>query len=145
MRIAALSLAVLAAACSDDSSELCAPSPPAAPTVGPFADPRALELPGECVEGGLRDLPGRWFVAAPDALFNFGYPKFEGSCDAGFRRANYNDEDHDLSDGATFHSWSDGTRIYHRSYYRYERPGEPVYEYANAFAGCLLLDGMMAA
>src|SRR5262249_3187646 len=81
MRIA--SCLALLAACGDNASD-CAPAPPPLPT-GRLSDPSAPPLP-DCVPGGLRDLPGRWFVAAAGAGFAFEYPKFEGSCEAGFRR-----------------------------------------------------------
>jgi hypothetical protein len=122
----------------------CAPTPPERPASGPFADPTALPLEG-CVEGGLRDLPGRWFVWDGKPGFGFEYPKFAGTCEQGFRRANYLDDDHDDSDGSAFHTWSDGTRMYYRQYYRFEIPGVGMFEYAFGAAGCLRADGTMAA
>src|SRR5689334_14917895 len=85
--LAGLALAGLAG-CGDNSTDpkdTCAPAPPPLPTEGPLLDPLAAPL-ADCVEGGLRDLPGRWFVAAAGAGFSYDYPKFEGSCEAGFRR-----------------------------------------------------------
>ncbi|MGN6110811.1 MAG: LVIVD repeat-containing protein [Kofleriaceae bacterium] len=148
-------LAVPLAACGDnhetkpdaqDPGDSCAPTPPALPTLGPLTSPDDLPLPAGCTVGGLRDLPGRWFVRADDN-FSFLYPKFEGSCETGFRRANYEDEDPVLSDdGVTFHTWSDGTRIFYRQYYRFNIPGQQdPYEYVSAFAACRMPDGSLAA
>lgn len=143
-------LAVLPA-CGDnleptpDASMRCDPPPPPLPTPGALADPLALELPAACVVGGLRDLPGRWFVSDPAELFTFEYPKFEGSCDGGFRRANWFPEDRVLDDdNATFETWSDGTRFFNRRYVRFEFRGQ-IFEFATAFAACLLPDGSLAA
>jgi len=122
----------------------CAPTPPELPTSGPFTDPAAMPLAG-CAEGGLRNLPGRWFVSDGKPGFTFEYPKFEGSCEQGFRRAAYLDDDHDDSDGYAFHSWSDGTRAFYRQYYKFEIPGLGTFEYAFGAAACLRADGTMAA
>jgi hypothetical protein len=136
------------AACGDsqgppDDEARCEPTPPALPETGPLIDPFAAPLTG-CVHGGLRDLPGRWFLAADGPGFSFEYPRFEGSCEAGFRRA-FQADDHDAGDGATFHTWSDGTRIFLRSYSRFERQDMPPYERARASVACLRADGSLAA
>lgn len=136
----------LAAGCGDnlqEPPETCEPVPPAAPMQGPFADPLAIPLPADCVEGGLRDLPGRWFVRAPEELFEFSYPLFDGSCTTGFRRENWIEEDLDLSDGNQYQTWSDGTRIYARSYYAFESP-MGVFEFAFVDVACMLPDGTLA-
>jgi hypothetical protein len=72
MRIASpnlLGLLGLLAACGDNLTPPepqiilpCEPPPGVLPT-GTLSDPRARPLEG-CLEGGLRALPGRWFVAA---------------------------------------------------------------------------------
>ncbi|MBA3817570.1 MAG: hypothetical protein H0X17_01645 [Deltaproteobacteria bacterium] len=125
----------------------CAPPEQPLPTEGMLADPLALTLSPDCVVGGLGDLPGRWFVADPTSTFSFSYPKLEGSCDTGFRRAFFVEEDdHDLEDdGFTFHTWSDGTRAYYRYNYRFQISDEETFEFAYAFAACLLPDGTMSA
>jgi hypothetical protein len=141
---------LLAAACGDnlptpepELAPTCEPPPAVLPT-GPLSDPLALPLSG-CVEGGLRDLPGRWFVAADGAGFSFEYPKFEGSCETGFRRANFPEDDHDDSDGSTRHTWSDGTRFFFRRAFRFEIPGLPPFELVNAAAACVRSDDTLAA
>lgn len=118
----------------------CAPTPPQIQP-GPLADPRQLPLPANCVVGGLRDLPGRWFVRNPDSSFSFSYPRYEGDCTTGFRRANVGDDDVDLSDGIIRHNWSDGTVVATRTYYRYPETGTPQYEYVSVLASCMLPDG----
>ncbi len=157
MRTASLAWlpALLAAACGDNfdppasgtpdggDPARCAPTPPALPTSGPLIDPLALTLEG-CVEGGLKDLPGRWFVASEGAGFSFEYPKFEGSCETGFRRM-FLADDLDGSDGTTTHTWSDGTRIFMRNYLRFDIPGGPAFEFADALAACLRADGTLLA
>jgi hypothetical protein len=140
-----LALAGLAG-CGDnttDTADACAPEPPPLPTDGLLIDPLAAPL-ADCVEGGLRDLPGRWFVAAAGAGFSYDYPRYEGSCEAGFRRALRTD-DLDASDGRTRHTWSDGTRIFLRSYTRYERQNQPPFEVADAFTACIGSDGALHA
>src|SRR5215207_7637751 len=91
----ALAAAVAAAAtagCGDDGPGAGDPDAPAVstcnppassplPTAGELISPADLPLPGNCVAGGLRDLPGRWFIADLTSLFNFSYPKFEGTCE----------------------------------------------------------------
>lgn len=153
MRLTAVLVTALAltSGCGDNTEgplveEVCAPTPPSPPVEGPFLDPLALPLPAGCVEGGLRDLPGRWFVVDPTVGFSFSYPKFEGSCTTGFRRANWIDDDLELGeDDSTFHTWSDGTRFYTRSYYKFDFGGDAPFEFATATAACLLADGTMAA
>ena len=83
MRRIALACVVVLAACGDnsggDSNESCDPTPRALPTVGMYIDPNALKLPDSCVENGLRDLPGRWFLVDPTQYFRYEYPKYVGS------------------------------------------------------------------
>ncbi len=136
----------LATGCGDnlhDPAETCEPTPLAPLTQGPFADPLALPLPEDCVEGGLRELPGRWFVRAPDELFEFEYPLYDGSCKTGFRRVSWAEDDLDVSDGISFQSWSDGTRFYARSYFLFPTP-MGAFEYAEVSAVCMLPDGTLA-
>lgn len=141
---AALAGLALAAGCGDNLGPPtgCDPDPPRLPSSGPLIDPRAAPLEG-CVAGGLRQLPGRWFVAAAGAGFSYDYPRFEGNCEDGFRRA-FRSDDLDASDGTTRHTWSDGTRIFLRSYTRYETQTGP-FEYADAFTACMRADGHLAA
>lgn len=142
-----LALGLLAACTGDDlgspdDAGRCEPAPPALPVAGPLIDPLAAVLP--CVPGGLRDLPGRWFIAADGPGFSYEYPRFEGSCEAGFRRALRGD-DLDDSDGTSFHTWSDGTRIFLRSYSRFPRADLPPFEFGNALTACLRADGTLIA
>ncbi|MBA3457505.1 MAG: hypothetical protein H0T42_30770 [Deltaproteobacteria bacterium] len=146
MRTYAAIVLAVAAGCGDNlspASETCEPAPGPVPAQGPFADPLALPLPEDCVIGGLRDLPGRWFLRAPEELFDFGYPLFEGSCTTGFRRANWIEEDLDTSDNSAFQTWSDGTRIYTRSYFVFEAP-MGLFEFAEVSAVCMMPDGTLA-
>lgn len=139
-------LLVAAAACGDHGDndsmtppEPCEPATDALPTAGMYIDPYEPVLPETCVEHGLRDLPGRWFVADPNAFFRFEYPKYEGNCTAGFRRFG-NQDDHDPADGYTFHTWSDGTRYFERT--------ELVFRgttFISTYAACMLPDGTLAA
>ena len=123
----------------------CAPETmPPLPTSGPFLDPYALPLPDQCVTGGLEQLPGRWFVREPGALFNFEYPKFAGTCEQGFRRINWIEDDTDASDGVTSHTWSDGTRFYQRRHFKFENE-QFSFEFASAFVACVLPDDTIAA
>lgn len=122
----------------------CIPTTPSAmPVEGPFADPLAIPLPSSCVEGGLRDLPGRWWVSSPGETFAFGYPIFEGTCEDGFRRARWFAEDGNDADGFTFQTWSDGTRFYNRQYARFEGPSQ-TFEFADMFAACMRPNGTLA-
>ena len=154
MRTTSLGLvpALLAAACGDNNlapqepgdPARCAPPEAVLPAPGPLSDPLALPL-ADCVEGGLADLPGRWFVAADGAGFDFEYPRFEGTCETGFRRAFSRPVDHDESVGRSSHTWSDGTRIFLRSYRRFTIPDEPPFEIVSAFAACMRANGTLAA
>lgn len=148
-RAAVLCLPLLLVACGDDG----AASPDAGTCVdtytpalpdGPWSDPLALPLPDDCVAGGLDSIVGRWFVRDPGSLFEFGYPLFERTCETGIRRQSWLEEDHDDSDGTSFHTWSDGTRLFYRSYYRFESPVFS-YEYTTAFAACVRPDGTLGA
>ncbi len=49
----------------------------------------------------------------PEALFDFAYSLHAGSCTTGY--------------GTAFHTWSDETRIYSRSYYVLEAPMGVIY------------------
>jgi hypothetical protein len=60
----------------DAAAPVCTPPATALPASGPL---RALEdygLPADCVAGGLRDMPGRWFAADLTQAFSFSYPRF---------------------------------------------------------------------
>lgn len=152
MRIAVAGTLVLAFGCGDnnvpepiDEEPRCAPEPGELPTTGPFIDPIALSPLG-CVEGGLADLPGRWFVVDPTSKFNFSYPRFEGTCETGFRESFDQAEDHDDSDNQSYYTWTDGTRIYSRRYFRFESPPpeEQVFEFSTAQVLCMTEGGTLA-
>jgi hypothetical protein len=85
--------------------------------MGALSDPYELNLPENCVHGGLDTIPGRWFVSDVDTRYFFLYPQFEGSCGTGFRRSLAAPEDRDASDGTSFVTWSDGTRYFERTQY----------------------------
>ena len=121
----------------------CEPPPTPLPTDGPLRDPAAFELAG-CVTGGLRDLPGRWFNQNPGSLFTYDYPRFAGSCEEGFRRSPGRTDDHDGTDGSTYHTWSDGTRFFARSYRRFPPEGEPDFERVSGFVACMTASGELA-
>jgi hypothetical protein len=155
----AVSSVVVLAACGDDGDNpgtpdaapdappiaRCEPTPPPLVTDGPLADPLALPLPASCVAGGMRDAVGRWFVRDASSNFNYAYPKIEGDCDTGFRRANVGPDDLDPSDdGYATHQWSDGTRFLRRTYFRFPETGTPEFEYVSLFAACMLPDGTLA-
>ncbi len=144
---AALLVPVLAvAACGDNRSEgVCAVPDGALLTDGELTHPDDLALPATCVPGGLRDLPGRWFLRDPSQSFYFYYPKFEGSCEAGFRDFAAPEDDLDLAgDGRTFQIWTDGTVYFQRTHVRTELAGGDVYEWVRATALCMLDDGRLA-
>jgi hypothetical protein len=149
MRLVVLVGAVAISACGDniepepeDVEMPCVPTPEAL-VPGPFEDPLALPFPTTCVEHGLRDLPGRWWVNVPGASFSFSYPIFEGTCESGFRRARWIEEDDNDADGITFQTWSDGTRFYTRRYARFEGPME-TFEFADVFAACMQPNGTLS-
>jgi hypothetical protein len=141
MRTAVVALLCLAA-CGDDVVEECNPDQNELPTDGSYIDPNAIELPETCVVGGLRDLPGRWFLRDPAQFFQFEYPRYEGDCDKGLRRAGAATEDHDASDQfmSTFHTWSDGTRYFERQRYYFNEG----YELIRASVTCMLPDHTLA-
>ena len=77
---------------------------------GRYSDPYSLPL-SDCIPGGLESLPGRWFINQGAVS----YPRYEGSCNEGFRPSLAAEEDHDPSDdGVTRYIWSDGTRLFER-------------------------------
>lgn len=141
LRSVALAVASLVAACGDNLPGECLPTPGELPTEGHYADPTALPLPDTCVTGGLRALPGRWFVVDPTQFFRFEYPRYEGSCEAGFRRTGQVPDDRDPSDANqyTFHTWSDGTRYYERV-----RLVVQGIEFTRATVLCMLPDDTLA-
>ncbi len=140
MRLAAV-LLLLFTACGDDAADTCLPPQSELPTVGPYTDPNAITLSEQCVVGGLRGLPGRWFVADPDQYFLFEYPLYEGGCNTGLRRYGLRSDDHDASDPeqVTLHTWTDGTRYYERT-----RQVFGNQEYVRATVLCMLPDDTLA-
>jgi hypothetical protein len=138
---------VVLLACGDNAAPTCETPVSELPHEGAFADPLALPLPADCEVAGLRDLPGRWFVADPSQLFEFSYPKFAGTCANGFHGPSEMD-DHDLTpDGQgrrfTRYTWSDGTRYYVRTQTRYTS-GPTNYDLIDAFVACAMPDGTLA-
>lgn len=151
--LAAPLVLLAAAACGDDTPSndadaqvsTCRPPPSAAlPASGELISPDELPLPGSCVLGGMRDVPGRWFIADLTSLFNFAYPKFEGTCESGFRTTLGRPDDLDPSDGRAFQTWNDGTVHFQRSYFRFDFPMGGVYEYVSAMALCMTPEGTLA-
>ncbi len=150
---ALLSSLIALAACGDDgdggpdaATHNCnVPESPALPSTGEITRASELPLPATCVPGGLRDLPGRWFVANPSAIFTFGYPRYAGSCAEGFRNEFGRAIDLDDSDGTLFHVWSDGTTYFERRYIRYEFEDGTIYEVVRGYAACMTPDGNLAS
>ncbi|MEO8700184.1 MAG: hypothetical protein ABI867_09075 [Kofleriaceae bacterium] len=141
---------VLLAGCGDNSvaPERCDPPvvTPVLPTEGHLIDPLAIALPADCVEGGLADIAGRWFVVNPTELFDFGYPAFAGTCETGFARVHDQDDDYDPSgDGFTRHTWSDGTRVFTRSSFTFDLGPDGIFEFTTATAACMRPDGTLAS
>ena len=139
-----LGLAACGGGEGDDGAERCEPPPPEVPAGHRYADPYALTLPDDCIAGGLRDVPGRWFVGKPMTGFDYSYPHFEGDCSTGFRTTGFV-EDHDVSDLRSRYSWSDGTRYFESRQTMIERPDEPPYEYASAVVYCMRPGDVLAA
>jgi hypothetical protein len=106
-----LLLVVALAACQGEGP---ACEPKTTLLMGPVGDPYALDLPENCVRGGLDAIPGRWFVSDANTRYYFQYPQFEGSCGMGFRRSLAGPDDRDASDGTTSITWSDGTVYFER-------------------------------
>lgn len=136
-------------ACGDGDepppAEECHPEPGELPTEGSFLDPYAIVLPDTCIDGGLRNLPGRWWVRAPNTYFQFEYPKYEGSCTNGWRRTGAQPEDHDATDKyhETFYTWTDGTRFYQRTRFVFDFD-QGSYESTRVTVGCMLPDDTLA-
>jgi hypothetical protein len=105
-------LVIVLAACGDN--EPCAPATEPLPA-GKYDNPYAMPLPDNCIDGGLVDMPGRWFMSDPDQAFDYWYPRFEGSCGRGFRQSLLRPDDHDASDGTTLYTWADGTIYFERA------------------------------
>jgi hypothetical protein len=129
------------ASCGDNQPDDCLREVGRLPETGRFRDPHAIELSDMCVEGGLRELPGRWFVVDASTYFQFEYPRYEGGCNSGFRRSGLRPDDHDESDDNkfTFYTWSDGTRYYERA--RSETAGM---EFVRSTVVCRLADDTLA-
>jgi hypothetical protein len=134
------------AACGDDALEpvVCNPPTSPLPEAGELIHPDQLPITATCVTGGLVDLPGRWFVADLSQAFNFFYPKYEGDCATGFRRSLVAPDDLDDGDGRTRQTWSDGTRLFTRTWQRFVFPGGEAFEFANATVVCMTADGTLA-
>jgi hypothetical protein len=138
----ALALAVGTGCGGDDGGSAACPVPAQAPlpAEGDLLSP--AQLPAlDCVEGGLADLPGRWFVRDPDRIFTFSYPRYQGSCELGFRNPAWPPDDPDPADGRTRHVWTDGTRLFVRTWSRFELGGEVVFERTSAQVTCVTADG----
>ena len=140
MRVALFVVSCLVA-CGDDVAQECNPDQNELPTVGSYIDPDAIAVPDACVVGGLRDLPGRWFLRDPSQYFLFSYPRYEGNCDTGLRRAGAPMEDHDAGDQfqSTFYTWSDGTRYFER-----QRQVFGEMEFIRVSVTCMLPDHTLA-
>jgi hypothetical protein len=137
---AAFLLAALAGCGGDDAAKVCeVPAQAALPAGGELRGPEALPALA-CVEGGLVDLPGRWFVREPDTLFTFSYPRYQGSCEQGFRNPATAADDLDGSDGSTWQTWTDGTRLFTRRWFHVAFNGF-VFDYTSAQVTCLQADG----
>lgn len=142
---AALALTLTTAACSGDDGTpaVCAPPTSELPTTGELIHPDQLPIDATCVPGGLVDVPGRWFVANLQGLFSFFYPRYEGDCATGFRRALVPGDDTDPADGRTRQTWSDGTRLFTRSWLHVSGPGFD-FERVNAQVLCMTEEGTLA-
>jgi hypothetical protein len=137
-------LLVALAACGEDKPT-CEVPLAELPLEGEAIDPYALALPADCVEAGLRDLPGRWFVIDDTKIFSFSYPRYTGTCKEGFQQFAAADEDHDLADdGISRYTWSDGTRFFQRLEYRYTLPDMSVFNYVRATVTCVMPDDQLA-
>jgi hypothetical protein len=139
MRLAAMLFFL--AACGDEAPKECLPPESELPTEGSYSDPTVIPLSDQCVVGGLRELPGRWFVADPKQYFLFEYPLIKGDCESGMRRFGLRDDDHDASDDgqATLHTWTDGTRYFERT-----RSVFMGSEFLRATVMCMLPDDTLA-
>ena len=129
--------------CGDDPPVCATPAQAPLPVDGDLLGPDALPAL-DCVEGGLADLPGRWFVRDPDTLFTFSYPRYEGSCATGFRNPAAPEDDADASDGRTRHTWTDGTRLFTRAWVRFASGDTVFYERTSAQVTCVQADGTLA-
>lgn len=136
-------LLVLCVGCGDNQVPLtpCTEVEPAAFTAGPYADPYAVELLG-CVEGGLGDVAGRWFLRDADELFRLSYPRYEPTCDGGARLAGRDDYTMETEEGdvSSSQQWWDGTRWVSRAYRRYVFAD---FEYVTVHAVCARADGTL--
>ena len=128
----------------DDGEPLvCAPPAAALPATGELISPDQLPALDGCVTGGLVELPGRWFQADLTRLFTFSYPRYAGSCEAGFRNQFAPADDADERDGRTRHTWTDGTRLFQRTWRRFTFPGGGVFERVSASVVCMKSDGTL--
>ncbi len=145
MRVVAVLLVALAA-CGDNApeDEICTPATGELPAEGLYIDPYAVPLADDCVVGGLRELPGRWFIRVPQQFFFFEYPQYEGNCFIGYRRS-FSTDDHDESDRTKYtrYTWSDGTRYFERQRQLFEFGGES-YELIRGTVSCMRPDGTLA-
>jgi hypothetical protein len=138
-----LTACLLAACGSEETCEI--KDPGELPAEGEYIDPYAMPLPRDCIEGGLTKLPGRWFVADATKIFSFAYPRFEGDCKTGLRQSFGMPEDHDITDGTSFYTWSDGTRFFQRREVRYPLPDKTTYVYVTAQVYCAMPGDKLAA
>lgn len=124
--------------CGDNLAEVC--PEPTLFTDGPYSDPYQLELDG-CVEGGLVDVAGRWFVRDAALNFNYSYPRYETTCgmarDAGREDQIVTDEAGELV--SSDQQFSDGTRMVSRFHTRY---GD--FQYVQVQSICVQHDGTLA-
>lgn len=134
---------VLCVGCGDNQVPLapCTEVEPPAFTAGPYADPYEVELLG-CVEGGLGDVAGRWFLRDAGELFELSYPRYESTCDGGARLVGSDDFTSETEEGdlVSYQQWWDGTRAVSRLYRRYEFAD---FEYVIVKAVCARADGSL--
>ena len=133
---------VMLVGCGDNLASTCEVVEPAAFTEGVYSDPYAVEL-SDCVEGGLAEIAGRWFVRDTDQFFQFSYPLYEGTCDGGARIIDLEDQVLPSEDGfRSYQQWWDHTRVVTRYYSRFQ-VGEIDFEYATVEALCMRADGTL--
>jgi hypothetical protein len=129
--------------CGDNLAEpppVCEIEPPTLPA-GPVSDPYAYEIAG-CVEGGLADAAGRWFVRPEGPGFGYLYPLFDATCDGGVRLRDNLDRP-PPPEGYMLHEWWDGTRWFDRFFFHYEDDNFN-FDYVIARVICMQPDGTLA-
>jgi hypothetical protein len=144
--LALAGFAIALGACGDNAPLTCELPEAVLPAAGDLIDPYQVVMPGECVDGGLRNTPGRWFVRDPSLPFAFDYPRIEDDCVNGVRRTASPPDDHDLEDDDySRHTWSDGTRLFERTEYRYALGNGSTGSNVTANVYCMLPDDRLAA